>query len=426
VKVAFGDRKGRLSPAFSRSHRGRMESSNRVTVFARTDFRNEGRVFGIRRADRRSHMYALGKTGTGKSTLLEALIRQDIEAGEGAALFDPHGDLVERVAASIPAERAGDVIHLDVPGQSRSFGFNPLERVPPAARSLAASSLVEVFKKIWADSWGPRLEHILRNAVFCLLEQPEATLADIPRLLDDGGFRKRAAERVSNAQVRQFWLREYESYPARFRAEAIAPLQNKVGAFLADPILCRILSAPRSSFDLRRVIDQKKILLVNLAKGRMGEGSAALLGALLVARLGLSGLSRSDVPEEERRDFYLYLDEFQTFATMSFVSMLSELRKYRVNLILTNQYLGQLEPEIRDSVLGNVGTLLSFRVGPADAAVLADEFAPEFSAGDLMGLPNRRIYLRLMIDGVVSRPFSAATLEAQLGRQIVSARGVGV
>jgi hypothetical protein len=386
------------------------QSDQRVVLFGRTDFRNEGRVFGIRRADRRSHLYALGKTGTGKSNLLETLISQDIAAGEGVALLDPHGDLVERVALRVPRERSKDLIYLDVPSQAEVFGFNPVERVPPERRSLAASALVEVFKKIWADSWGPRLEHILRNAVFCLLEQPEATLADIPRLLDDQAFRKRAAERVSNAQVRQFWLREYESYPARFRAEAVAPLQNKVGAFLVDPILCRILSASKSSFDLRRVIDERKILLVNLAKGRMGEGSAALLGALLVARIGLAGLSRSDVPEADRRDFYLYIDEFQTFATMSFVSMLSELRKYRVNLTLTNQYLSQLDPQIRDSVLGNVGTLISFRVGSADAAVLGDELAPEFSASDLMGLPNYRIYLRLMIDGMVSRPFSAETI----------------
>ncbi len=387
--------------------------SPRIAFFGKTDFRNEGRTFGIRQADRRSHMYALGKTGTGKSSLLERLLRQDFVAGEGAALFDPHGDLVERVAAALPKERQADLIYLDVPNQARAFGFNPVERVPPERRPLAASALVEVFKKIWTDSWGPRLEHILRNAVFCLLEQPEATLADIPRLLEDQDFRKRAAERVGNAQVRNFWLREYENYPARFRAEAIAPLQNKVGAFLSDPVLCRILSTPKSSFDLRRVMDEGKILLVNLAKGRIGESSAALLGALLVARLGLAGLSRSDIPEERRRDFYLYIDEFQTFATLSFVSMLSELRKYRVNLTLTNQFLGQLDPLVRDSVLGNVGTLVSFRVGPEDAASLAEEFAPEFSASDLIGLPNYRIYLRLMIDGAISKPFSATTIRPE-------------
>ena len=383
---------------------------DRVAAFARTDYRGESRVFGIRKRDRRSHLYALGKTGTGKSSLLETLIRQDITSGEGVALFDPHGDLAERVAAAVPENRKADLIYLDVPDPARVFGFNPLERVLPERRSLAASALLEVFKKIWADSWGPRLENLLRNAIFCLLEQPEATLADIPRLLDGPAFRKRAAERVSNVQVRQFWLREYESYPARFRAEAIAPLQNKVGAFLADPLLCRILTAKRSSFDLRRVMDERKILLVNLAKGRMGEGSASLLGALLVARIGLAGLSRSDIPEEDRRDFYLYIDEFQTFATMSFVSMLSELRKYRVCLTVTNQFLGQLDPLVRDSVLGNVGTLVSFRVGPADAAILGEEFAPEFSSSDLLGLPNYRIYLRLMIDGAVSKPFSASTI----------------
>jgi hypothetical protein len=250
----------------------------------------------------------------------------------------------------------------------------------------------------------------LRNALFALLDQPEATLGDILRLLDDADFRKRAALRVSNAQVRRFWLEEYERYPARFRAEAIAPLQNKVGAFLADPLLQRILTAQKSSFDLQRVMDQGKILLVNLAKGRIGEGPASLLGALLVARMGLAGLSRVGISEEGRRDFHVYLDEFHTFSTLSLATMLSELRKYRVNLVLAHQYLSQLDEGVRDAILGNVGTIVGFRVGAGDAEILEREFLPEFSASDLVNLPNYHVYLKLMIDGVVSRPFSAKTL----------------
>ena len=382
---------------------------NRVTFFARTNFRNEEKAFGIRQADRRAHMYLNGKTGTGKSTLLATMIRQDIAAGRALALLDPHGDLVEKVLAGIPKSRMKEVIYFNAPDASRPLGFNPLERVPPLKRSLAASGLLEVFKMIWADSWGPRLEHILRNALLALVEQPQATLADILRLLDDRAFRKLAASRVASPQVRNFWLREYESYPANFRAEAIAPIQNKAGAFLADPLLNRILTQPRSTFNLREVMDDNKILLVNLAKGKIGGDTAALLGALLVARIGLAAVSRADLPEEGRRDFYLYLDEFQSFTTLSLANMLSELRKYRVGMILAHQYLSQLDLQVRDAILGNAGTIICFRVGLADAEILEKEFRPEFTALDLISLPNYHIYLRLMVDGIASRPFSAAT-----------------
>lgn len=355
-------------------------------------------------------MYLIGKTGTGKSTLLETMICQDIEAGRGVALLDPHGDLVERVLARIPENRKDDLIYFNVPDDNQPLGFNPLESVPPQKRALAASGLLEVFKKIWADSWGPRLEHILRNALLALFDQPQATLADILRLLDDYAFRRDAMSRVFNTQVRQFWLQEYENYPARFRAEAIAPLQNKVGAFLADPILNGILIQTKSAFDLRRVMDEGKILLVNLAKGKIGESATALLGALLVARIGLAGLSRANTSEPNREDFLLYLDEFQSFTTLSLANMLSELRKYRVGIILAHQYLAQVDLQIRDAILGNTGTILVFRIGLPDAEILAKEFYPVFSESDLVSLPNYQVYLKLMIDGVVSRPFSANIL----------------
>jgi hypothetical protein len=386
------------------------ENDNRITLFGRTNFRSESKVFGIKQVDRRAHTYVIGKTGTGKSSLLEVMIDQDIRAGAGVALLDPHGDLVERVRARIPQVRQGDLIDFDVPNLSRPLGWNPVESVPPPKRPLVASGLLDVMKKIWADSWGPRMEHILRNSLLTLLDQPEPTLAMLLRLLTDYAFRRQALERVSNPQVREFWLREYEHYPERFQAEIIAPIQNKVGAFLADPVLQKILTTPKSSFDLRQVMDEGKILLVNLAKGRIGSDTGSLLGALLVSAIGLAGLSRAEQPPEARRDFVVYLDEFQSFTTLSLASMLSELRKYGVNLVLAHQYLTQLEPQVLDAILGNVGTMIVFRLGLGDAEILAKEFSPVFSSGDLMNLANHHIYLKLMVDGMVSRPFSAVTL----------------
>jgi hypothetical protein len=373
---------------------------------ASKDNTSPGFVRGSKRADRRAHLYAIGKTGTGKSTLLETLIRQDLINGEGLALFDPHGDLVERVVAAVPEERRGDLLYLNVPDPALSLRFNPLGQIRAEDQPLAAAGLVEVFQKLWPDSWGPRLEHVLRNTLLALLETQTATLADIPKLFGDPLYRKRVVGQLSNAPVRSFWQGEYERYSPSQRAQVIAPVENKVGAFLADPRVYRILAEPGELINPRKVMDDGKILLVNLSKGRIGEGPAALLGSLLVASLGLAGLSRTDVPEEERRDFYVYLDEFHTFATLSLATMLSELRKYRVCLILAHQYLSQVEAAIRDAVLGNVGTVISFRVGTLDAQVLAREFRPKFSADDLINLPNYSIYLKLMIDGVVSRGFS--------------------
>src|SRR5438093_4699288 len=386
-------------------------SEDSITILGRVDFRDDRRLFGIKQADRRAHTYLIGKTGTGKSTLLENLARQDIQCGRGLALLDPHGDLVERLLAAVPDQRKTDLIYFNVPDIAHPLGFNPLESVAPTRRPLAASGLLEVFKKIWIDTWGPRLEHILRNALLALLDQPEATLEGVLRLLDDRHFRRSAMVHVANAAVRDFWLREYESYPARFRVEAIAPIQNKVGPFLTNPLLRNIVTQPKSAFELRRVMDEGKILLVNLAKGRIGEDVAALLGAMLVSKVGLAALSRTDVPEEGRKDFFLYLDEFQSFTTLSLANMLSELRKYRAGMILAHQYLSQLDPQIRDAILGNVGTLIAFRLGLSDAEIIETEFRPEISVVDLIGLPNYHIYLKLMLDGVASRPFSAETLE---------------
>jgi energy-coupling factor transporter ATP-binding protein EcfA2 len=382
-----------------------------ITLFAETNFRNQRVRFGIKRGDRRAHMYIVGKTGTGKSTLLETLIKQDMASGHGLAVLDPHGDLVEKVLANLPEHRKRDLIYFNVPDDSQPLWLNPLERIAPGKRPLAASGLLEAFKKIWADSWGPRLEHIMRNAILALLDQPEASLADVLRLLDDRSYRRSIAAKIDSMQVREFWLKEYENYPARFRIEAIAPIQNKVGAFLSNPVLSRILTQPKNAFYLRRVMDEGKILLVNLAKGKIGEDTAALLGALLMTRMSLAALSRADTPEASRRDFYLYLDEFHSFTTLSLATMLSELRKYRVNMIFAHQYLSQLDLQVRDAILGNVGTMISFRIGVTDAEVLAKEFYPEFSITDLISLPNYQVYLKLMINGMISAPFSAQTIK---------------
>ena len=384
-------------------------TTNTITYFAQTNHRSINRRFGIKRHDRRHHFYAIGKTGTGKSTMMKTMIAQDIARGEGVALFDPHGDLVESAVELVPEHRQADLMYLDVPDTSRPWHFNPLADVPPKKRALAAAFMVDVFKKLWPDEWGPRLEHLLRNVIFTLLEVQGASLGDIPKLLTDSRFRGAIVPKLANSEVRRFWAREYEGYSLKFRAVVVAPLQNKVGAFLTDPLTRRILTGGKSTFDLREVIDSGKILLVNLSKGRIGEGPASLLGSLLLSSLAFHGLQRTEVPEETRRDFYVYLDEFHSFSTLTLATMLSELRKYRINLVLAHQYLSQLETEIRDAVLGNVGTIVSFRVGAADAGVIARELAPKFESVDLVGLPNFTIYLRLMIDGQPSKPFSGKT-----------------
>ena len=388
----------------------KLQSDNIVSIFAQTNFRNQPVAFGIKQHDRRAHIYLLGKTGTGKSTLLEALMLDDLRKGNGFALLDPHGDLLKRLKDQIPEDRLGDLIDFDVPDPNQLYGFNPIANIAVDKRPLACSGLIQVLKHLWSDSWGPRLEYILRNCLLSLLDYPGANLSDILLLLSDKGYRKKVIPLIGNKQVKEFWLNEYDRYPERFRIEAIAPIQNKVGAFLSHPLLQRILTNPKKPLSLRRIMDDGKILLVNLAKGSIGEDTSNLLGSLLISRFDLAALSRADIPESERTDYTLYLDEFHNFTTQSLMFMLSELRKYRLSLVLAHQYLTQLEPNIREAILGNVGTAIIFRIGATDAEVIALEFAPEFKLTDFTNLPNYHIYLKLMIDGAISRPFSAVTL----------------
>jgi hypothetical protein len=319
--------------------------------------------------------------------------------------------LVERIAGAIPEHRRADLIYLNATDPKQPYSYNPLKRVAPDRRALAASGLLEVFHKAWGDrAWGQRMEHILRNALLALLDQPNATVPDILRLFRSAPYRKQVAEAATLAQVREFWLEEFPSYSYRYRAEAVAPIQNKVGAFLAIPSIARILTDAPEPISLRATMDRGKLLLVNLARGKLGEDTTALLGGILMTSIGLAAFSRADSPASERRPFFVYLDEFQYFTTRSVATMIAELRKYGIGLVLANQYLHQLDDDIRHAVLGNAGTLITFRVGPEDASFLAREFEGTFEGSDLQTLPNHQIYLRLMIDGAPSKPFSAVTL----------------
>ncbi len=355
-------------------------------------------------------MYIIGKTGTGKSTLMENMVISDVRDGNGLALIDPHGDLAEDVLSFVPKRRIKDVIYFNPADLEHPIPFNPLESAHRDYHYLIASGLISVFRKIWPDFWGPRLEHILRNSILTLLEHPNATLLDIPRLLTDKEFRKGVVGRINNQQVREFWLFEFEKYSAWLKSEATSPVLNKVGQFLTSIPLRNVVGQKENTFRLRSAMDEGKVLIVNLAKGKIGEENCSLLGAMIVTRIWLAAMSRANIPERERRPFYLYVDEIHNFLTQSFADILSEARKYGLNLTLAHQYMEQLDEKMKGAIFGNVGTIISFRVGIEDAKHLAGEFYPVFHANDLVNLPNHHIYLKLMIDGATSQPFSAVTL----------------
>lgn len=381
-----------------------------ISFFAQTDGRGFHRTFGIKQVDRLTHLYVIGKTGTGKSTLLRTLAQQDLITRRGFCLVDPHGDLADQVAADATRSGRNDIIYWNVPDPSSPYGYNPLRHVRADKIPLAVSGILDAFKKLWDDAWGVRMEHILRNSLYALIETPDAVLSDVLRLLSDELYRKTVARNIANEQVRLFWQKEFPQYSLRYRADGIAPIQNKVGAFLADPTLRRILTAPQDDLHLRQIMDNGGGLIVNLAKGKIGEDSANLLGSLLVSTIGLAAFSRAETLQSERKPFFVYLDEFQNFTTLALANMTSELRKYGVALTLAHQHLHQLEPDVRHAILGNAGTIIVFRVGPEDATFLAKEFTPVFTMEDLLSLPNYHIYLKLMIDGTPSKPFSATTM----------------
>ena len=385
-----------------------------ISYIGRCDFRGTNKLFGIKRKDRRQHMYVVGKTGTGKSTFLHNLIVQDIEKGEGLALVDPHGELVESIMEKIPEYRRDDIIYFNPADTDYHIGFNPLEIPDQKYKHLIASGIMSIFTKLWANVWSARMEYILNNAILALAENPGSTLLGINRILVDKDFRQRIIENVTDPVVHAFWIHEYEEWRDQFRNEAIAPIQNKVGQFLSTSLIRNVVGQKKSTLDIFKSMNEGKVLLFNLSKGKIGEDNAALLGALLITKIQLAAMERVRIPEEERVDFYLYVDEFQNFATDSFANILSEARKYRLNLILAHQYIGQLTTDtstkVRDAVFGNAGTMIMFRVGATDAEFLEPEFEPEITPEDMVNLPNYHAYLKLMVDGISSRPFSTVTL----------------
>ncbi len=381
-----------------------------ITVLGRTNFRGSHQVFGIKPEDRRRHVYIIGKTGMGKSTLLENMIYSDIQAGKGVGVVDPHGDLADAVLDFVPPNRINDVVWIDPSDKNHAVAFNMLENVDPALRSIVCSGLVGIFKKIYADSWGPRLEHILRNTILSLLEYPGTSMLGITRILQDASYRKQIIKKIEDPVVRSFWLEEFEKMQDKLRVEAISPIQNKVGQFLSSPTIRHIVGQPKSTIDLRFAMDKGKIVIVNLSKGKIGEDNSALLGAMFITKFQLDAMGRATIPESERKDFYLYVDEFQNFATDSFATILSEARKYRLNLTMANQYIAQMPEEVRDAVFGNVGSTLSFQVGFDDAEYISQQFGEEVLPPDLVSLSKYTAYMRLLIDGMPSKTFSLATL----------------
>jgi len=389
-----------------------QENGKDITYFAQTNARGKNTPFGIKRKDRERHMYVIGKTGVGKSTLLENMAIQDIRNGEGVAFIDPHGSTAERLLEYIPEHRIKDVVYFAPFDMDAPVAFNIMEDVGYDKRHLVVSGLITAFKKIWVDAFSARMEYILSNTLLALLEYPGATMLDVNRMLVEKPFRKKVIDNMTDPIIKKFWTEEFANYSDRYTQEATPAIQNKVGQFTSNPLIRNIIGQPKSSFDLRQIMDEKKIIIMNLSKGRIGEVNAGLLGSMLVTKLYLAAMSRADTPHllPGLPSFYFYVDEFQTFANESFADILSEARKYKLNLIIAHQYIEQMEEEVRDAVFGNVGTTIAFRVGPFDAEVLETVFQPRFTVSDLVNLGIAQIYLTLMIDGTGSPPFSASTL----------------
>ncbi len=390
-----------------------QEDPNKITYFASTDSRGKQIPFGIKRKDRARHMYVIGKTGMGKSTLLENMAIQDIRNVEGMAFIDPHGSTADRLLDFVPEHRLNDVIYFAPFDMDFPVAFNVMEDVGYDKRHLVVSGLLSAFRKIWVDAWSARMEYILSNTLLALLEYEGSTLLDVNRMLINKVFRKKVVEKITDPIVRSFWVDEFANYTDRYTQDATPAIQNKIGQFTSNPLIRNIVGQPKSSFDIRQAMDDRKIIIMNLSKGRVGEVNATLLGSMLVTKIYLAAMSRADVSAGMLADlpsFYFYVDEFQSFANESFADILSEARKYKLNLIIAHQYIEQMEEEVRNAVFGNVGTTTAFRVGPFDAEVLETIFQPQFTAESLVNLGFAQIYLTLMIDGVGSQPFSATTL----------------
>ncbi len=384
-----------------------------ITYFAETDARGQRIKFGIKSRDRTRHMYVIGKSGVGKSTLLENMAIQDINHGEGVAVLDPHGSFAEKMLEYIPEHRIKDVVYFAPFDTENPISFNVLEDVGPDRRHLVVSGLMSTFKKIWVDAWSARMEYILTNTLLALLEYPGATLLGVNRMLSEKNFRKKVVDNITDAAVKAFWTEEFANYTERMAAEAVPAIQNKIGQFTANPLVRNIIGQSKSTFDIRKVMDEQKILIINLSKGRIGDTNTSLLGSMIITKIYLAAMSRAELSQNQMgglSNFYFYVDEFQSFANETFADILAEARKYKLALIIAHQYVAQMEEKVRDAVFGNVGTTVSFRVGPLDAELLEKVFAPQFTANDIINLGMAEIYLSLMINDIGSQPFSAKTL----------------
>lgn len=386
------------------------ETKKDINFFAKAEFKNKETIFGIKTEDRRKHVYIIGKTGVGKSTLIANMAIDDIRKDRGVGIIDPHGDLSETILDFIPKRRMNDVVYLEPFDTERPFSLNVLEIKNKQQKDLVASGIVSIFYKLYKDSWGPRLEYILRNVILTLLEAPGATLVDILALLSNPDYRKKVVRELHDPVLKDFWEKEFAKMPDRLKAEAISPIQNKVGQFVTSKMIRNIIGRTKSSIDLEQIMNEGKILILNLSQGKLGEDNTALLGAMLITQIQLAAMNRSFIKEEARKDFFLYVDEFQNFATQSFIKILSEARKYRLSLTLANQYIEQLDEEVTRAIFGNVGTLMSFVVGARDAYVLTREYAEIYSENDLVSLGKYEAVLKLSIDGMTSAPFPVTTL----------------
>ena len=392
------------------------EEKSKINFFAKTLFKNHETIFGIKDKDRLRHIWTVGKTGTGKSTMIANMAIDDLKKGRGVAILDPHGDLVDDVLDYIPAHRINDTIYFNPADRDFPITLNPLEVTNREEAELVASGLMSIFTKVWANVWSARMEYILRNCFMTLAAVPDTTLEDVLKILANTSYRNKILEKVDDGALQNFWKDEFEKMPPMLQKEAIAPIQNKVGQFVTSPLISRIIGKPKSTINIDEIMDDGKIILANLSQGRLGEDNSALLGAMLITKFELSAMRRVDRDKASRRPFYLYVDEFQNFATDSFIKILSEARKYGLALTLANQYMAQIPENVRKAILGNAGTLISFGVGAEDASLLNKEFGEVFSQIDLINLENYQIAVKLMIDGYTSRPFLARTLPLPISR----------
>ncbi len=392
------------------------EKNNDANFFGKVNFKNHETIFGVKDVDRRRHMWVIGKTGTGKSTLIANMAIDDIKKGKGIAIIDPHGDLSETILDYIPANRINDVIYFNPADKNYPVTINPLEINNHEEAELVVSGIVSIFNKIFGYSWGPRLEYILRNALLTLSEVPDSTLKDVPMILNNKAFRSKIVAKLTDPVLISFWKDEFDVMTPQLASEAVSPILNKVGQFVTSPMMRAILDKPKGSMKIDDIMNEGKILIANLSSGKLGEDNASLLGALLITKVQLAAMRRVDIAEEERKDFYFYVDEFQNFATTSFIKILSEARKYHLDLMLANQYMAQVPIEVQKAILGNAGTIVTFAIGASDAEVIYKEFSEVFTQNDLVNLAKFEIAIKLMVDGYSTRPFLAKTLPLATSR----------